>query len=883
MTRKFAVVAGVAALLGTILPASPGLASSTRAAAAAGLHTAAIVPNGSWTTYHRDNGRTGNDSGAPAVTNVAVTPGWTLPALDGQVYAETLIYNGVVYAATLNDTVYALNQIDGSVIWSKHVGTPQTTGWGCGNVSPTGILGTPVIDTSANRIYAVAEVVITGVTTYRLFGLDLGNLGNVVVNTVLTSSDFDWTIEQERGALGLNGGYVYIPFGGRAGDCGNYHGYVFAVNTGTGVAGTPYETSGQGMGIWAAGGVTIDDATGNVFVSTGNGTGSGCDSPDGGLTPVYENDAVANLHSGTLVEQDAFMPLDWQADWCQNDQDMGSISPLLLSPNLMFQTGKWGTGFLLNPNNLGLIDGQLYPTPAPAAYVEANTCLGNHSDATFGSAAYAAPFIYLECDGNGLVALNVNTGAPSFSPCDTCASPDWHAGGTSTFGPPIVAGGAVWVASNGGGLYAFNASTGAQIFHSASFGINRFVTPSEAGNQIFVPSGNVIRSFTFAGSVSLTPTQLDFGGVAPTTTSAPQTVTLHNNTPGTVTVSSVAVTGANSADYAKGTDTCTGVGVTTGSTCTVQVTFTPPGFGGLPALLTFTDNGPGSPQSVQLNGMGALNNQGHLYTLDGYGGLHTVGSAPAMAASTYWPGWNIARSAALFPDGTGGYTLDGWGGLHPFGSAGPAAGATYWHGWDIARQVVLAPWSTPGSPAGWTLDGWGGIHPFGGAPAVSGNTYWPNWDIARGLAILPDSTPSSVAGYTLDGWGGVHPFGGAPAISNATYWPHWDIARGLTLSPSANKSNGAGWVLDGYGGVHAFGTAPAAAASSYWPGWDIGRGIVAWSGGGRAVGGWVLDGWGGIHPFGAAPSVSPFTYWPHFDIATSLAGPGFNSGSRRRT
>ena len=881
MTRKFAVVAGVAALLGAILPASTGLAT-TRAGAPAGLHAAAIVPNGSWTTYHRDDARTGYDSGAPAVTSVAVTPGWTLPALDGQVYAETLIYNGVVYAATLNDTVYALNQIDGSIIWSKHVGTPQSSGWGCGNVSPTGILGTPVIDTSANRIYAVAEVVITGTTTYRLFGLDLGNSGNIVLNTVLTTAGFDWTIEQERGALGLRGGYVYVPFGGRAGDCGNYHGYVFGAPTSGAAPGAPYVTPGQGMGIWAPGGVTIDDNTGKVFVSTGNGTGSGCNANVNG-SAVFENDATVRLTPGTLAHEDFFMPQDWKSNWCDNDADMGSIAPLLISPSLLFQTGKWGTGFLLNPNSLGGLDGQLYPTPKPAAYVEADTCLGNNSDATFGSGAYAAPLIYLECDGHGLVALNVNTGAPSFSPCTTCAAPDWHAGGTTTFGPPIVAGGAVWVASNGGGLYAFNASTGAQIFHSAGFGINRFVTPSEAGNQIFVPSGNVVRSFTFAGSVSFTPTQLDFGAQAPTTTSSAQTVTYHNNTAGTITISAVAVTGANSAAYAKGPDTCTGVAVSGGSTCTVAVTFTPPGFGGLPASLTFTDDGPGSPRNVSLNGMGALNNQGHLYTLDGYGGLHPVGTAPAMGATTYWPGWNIARSAALFPDGTGGYTLDGWGGLHQFGTAGPAAGATYWPGWDIARQVVLAPWSTPGSPAGWTLDGWGGVHPFGGAPAVSGATYWPGWDIARGIAILPDSTPSSVAGYTLDGYGGVHPFGGAPAISNATYWPGWDIARSLTLSPSASKTNGAGWTLDGYGGVHPFGNAPAAAGSGYWPGFDIGRGIVAWTGAGPAVGGWVLDGWGGLHPFGAAPTVSPFTYWPHWDIATSIAGPGADSGSRRRT
>jgi len=168
----------------------------------------------------------------------------------------------------------------------------------------------------------------------------------------------------------------------------------------------------------------------------------------------------------------------------------------------MFQAGKWGGGFLLNPNSLGGVDGQLFPTPKPAAYSQAEVCFGNHGDATFGSFAYAAPFVYVECEGHGLVALSVNTSTNSFSPCTTCASPDWNAGGTATFGPPIVAGGAVWVADNSG-LYAFNTATGAQVYHSASFGINRFVTPAEAGGQVFVPSHTVIRSFQMNFAFSL--------------------------------------------------------------------------------------------------------------------------------------------------------------------------------------------------------------------------------------------------------------------------------------------------------------------------------------------------------------------------------------------
>jgi len=448
-------------------------------------HAAAAASNGTWTEYHRDDGHTGND---PTLgTASSVSTGWTSATLDGEVYAEPLIYNGVVYTATLQNTVYALRQSDGTELWHRNVGPPQTGGWQCGNINPTGILGTPVIDVAANRIYVAAEI--TGTTpAYHLFGLDLANLGTIVLNTTIAPTGFDWTIQQERGALALANGFVYVPFGGRIGDCGSYNGWVVAVPTSGAPPPNPYKTADSGSGLWSAGGVVVDDATGNVFGATGNGVTGGC------LT-IGQNDAVVRL-SPTLALQDYFMPFDWQNNWCNNDQDLGSAAPLLINPNLLFQAGKRGGGFLLNPNSLGGVDGQLFPTPKPATYAQADVCFGNTNDATFASFAYAAPYVYVECDGQGLVALSVNTSTSSFSVCDaTCAAPDWSAGGATTFGPPIVAGGAVWVANDGGGLYAFNASTGAQIFHSAGFGINRFVTPAEAGGQVFVPSHRVIRSF----------------------------------------------------------------------------------------------------------------------------------------------------------------------------------------------------------------------------------------------------------------------------------------------------------------------------------------------------------------------------------------------------
>jgi outer membrane protein assembly factor BamB len=450
-----------------------------------------VASTGEWTTYHHDDARTGFDSTQPKATSA--TTGWASVALDGEIYAEPLIHNGVVYAATLNDTVYALDQATGVVIWSKNVGAPQTSGWSCSGLH-AGILSTPVIDTAANRIYVAAELA-TATPTYHLFGLDLAALGNIVLNVAIAPAGFDWHIQQQRGALAVHVGFVYVPFGGRAGDCGNYSGWVVGVPTSGVGSANVFQTSPVGTSIWAAGGVVVDDSTGNVFAATGNGvnhgTGDGC-SADGLGNPVFENDAVVRM-SPTLVEQDHFMPVDWQNNWCGNDQDLGSAAPVLISPTLMFSSGKWGGGFLLNPNSLAGVNGQLYPPKVP--YNQAEVCFGNRSDATFGGFAYAAPFVYVECEGRGLVALNVNTAAPSFSPCNAaCAAPDWSAG-SGTFGPPIVAGGAVWVANDGGGLFAYDQATGAQIFHSAGFGINRFVTPAEAGGSVFVPSHNVIRSF----------------------------------------------------------------------------------------------------------------------------------------------------------------------------------------------------------------------------------------------------------------------------------------------------------------------------------------------------------------------------------------------------
>ena len=505
----------ITALSGALLGIASSAVSAPAAPATHATPRAAVVTNGAWPVYHRDDAHTGFDATQP--TAAGATTGWVSSTLDGAVYAEPLVWQGVVYVATLNNTVYALNQADGTTIWSKNLGAPNSSGWLCGNVSPQGILGTPVIDTAANRIYVAAFF---GTHVFTVFGLDLANSGTVVLQTDLPTygGAMDWKIQQERGALALANGYVYVPLGGRDGDCNDgsilYQGWIYGVPTSGSTAVIHWNSGfGGGQSVWAPGGVAVDDSTGRIFFATGQGN---CPSS-------YDyNNAVIRL-SPTLGLEDYFAPFDWHTLAC-NDTDIGSASPVLISPTLAFQAGKPGNGYLVNPQSLGGVDGQLYP----AKNTNVPVCLGNSGAANYGAYAYAAPYLYLECEGAGITALKIDTSAKTFSACDsTCGAPSWNAG-SGTYGSPIVAGGIVWaVNTGGGGLTGFDAATGGVVFQSAGFSARRFSTPTEAGGQIFVASNTVIREFNMVKACT--------GVTLTATPSSPQVA----GTPETLTASGV--------------------------------------------------------------------------------------------------------------------------------------------------------------------------------------------------------------------------------------------------------------------------------------------------------------------------------------------------------
>src|SRR4051812_26968237 len=125
--------------------------AATAATAAAPRVSAAV--DGDWTTYHHDNARSGVAAGLAPLG--ALSRAWTA-TLDGAVYGQPLAVGDRIFAATENDTVYALDASTGAVLWSTHVGTPvPRSSLPCGNIDPLGITSTMVYDPATGLLFAL--------------------------------------------------------------------------------------------------------------------------------------------------------------------------------------------------------------------------------------------------------------------------------------------------------------------------------------------------------------------------------------------------------------------------------------------------------------------------------------------------------------------------------------------------------------------------------------------------------------------------------------------------------------------------------------------------------------------------------------------------------
>jgi hypothetical protein len=125
------------------------------------------------------------------------------------------------------------------------------------------------------------------------------------------------------------------------------------------------------------------------------------------------------------------------------------------------------------------------------------------------------------------------------------------------------------------------------------------------------------------------PNSLTMPGQAVNSTAAPLALTIANQGTGPLTVSSVALGGANATDFAIANNGCMGASVAPQGSCPVQLTFTPTAAGARNALLTIASNAPAAPP-VTLSGTGLVSDIGVGATAINFGDQKVGTQSPAQ-------------------------------------------------------------------------------------------------------------------------------------------------------------------------------------------------------------------------------------------------------------
>lgn len=441
------LVALALAVTGCAATAPTSASSSNPAGHPRHAAASAAASAANWPAYHLNAARTGDAAGLPAAG--ALSQAWHTK-LDGTVYGQPLVIGGTVIAATERNSVYGLAASNGAIRWRTHLGTPiPLSSQPCGDIDPLGITGTPVYDRSNGLVYAVANT--TG-GVFTLAGISAGN-GHVAFRRTIPAPDGHRRFDQQRSALTLDRGRVYVTFGGHDGDCGPYRGSIVGVAVnGQGPLVSYVVPTAREAGMWAPGGPVVGP-TGTLYVSAGNGAAT---------SPPYDGSDSVTARTPALHRTGIFAPSTWASDNA-SDQDLGSSSPALLKDGKLLADGKSGISYLLNASHLAGVGTQL---------TEKRAC------AAFGGMSVSGTIAYLPCVSGGTAAVDTAGGKLHVL---------WR-GPQAANGAPVVGGGAVWVLGwPSGVLYELNQANG-HVKHKISLGgaLPHFASPSLYGKLVLI-------------------------------------------------------------------------------------------------------------------------------------------------------------------------------------------------------------------------------------------------------------------------------------------------------------------------------------------------------------------------------------------------------------
>jgi hypothetical protein len=317
---------------------------------------------------------------------------------------------------------------------------------------------------------------------------------------------FDSPVQNQRAALTLLDGKVFVPYGGHIGDCGGYHGWIVGITaTGTPQVSAWASTAFAG-GIWGSSGVASDGTS--LIAATGN-TKALATSGGGGTTPGDGNwgggEAVIKFPT-TLIQpaptqvNDYFVPMRW-FDLDTADADLGGTGPVLFQvpgatpSRLAMALGKNGNAYLLDQARLGGLDAQplAMATVAAAASrqiinaaVAYTTALGTY--VVFRGAGAGCP----AGQTGGLTAIKISAASPP------ALSIGWCGGVGATSSPAVSMTNAqgsnttVWYVGTDRFLHGIDGDTGQNVVAVATDlgAVASHQTPIVANGRIFVGSNS---------------------------------------------------------------------------------------------------------------------------------------------------------------------------------------------------------------------------------------------------------------------------------------------------------------------------------------------------------------------------------------------------------
>jgi hypothetical protein len=319
---------------------------------------------------------------------------------------------------------------------------------------------------------------------------------------------FSSVAQGQRSALALLNGTLYVPYGGNAGDCGTYHGWLVAIPIGNPATVMAWATTARGGGAWAVGGVASDGL--NPFLATGNTFST---------TTWSGGESIIRFQPGLVFSSqtnDYWTPSNW-VSLDSSDTDLGGSGPLIVDvpgatpSKLVVALGKDGNAYLLNRANLTGVH-------APVAQAHLSSSAIIQAAATYRTAQ--GTYVVFTGNNSQLVAFRISATSPPAIVNAWTANQNGRGSPfvTSTDGTNNVV---VWGIGTGGDqrLHGFDGDTGAVVFSGGGTGelmagTHNFNTGIAAHGRIYVAGDNKLYAFTLPVSpIVLTGLSIAANGV----------------------------------------------------------------------------------------------------------------------------------------------------------------------------------------------------------------------------------------------------------------------------------------------------------------------------------------------------------------------------------